>query len=90
LSQSEATKKTGTATFTVAHGSGVRTISATLQGNGNSLNLALSLVRIDGNGSSVISVTSKNGSGNRGVFNVIIATDPACGSSQTLQVTVNN
>jgi hypothetical protein len=90
LSQSNDANKTGTATFTVANGIGVRTISAALQGNGNSLTIGLSLVRIDGNGTSVISVTTKNGSGNRGVFNVIVGTDPACGTSQTLQVTVNN
>jgi len=90
LSQSDSTKKTGTATFTVANGSGVRTISATLQGNGSSLTIEKSLVRIDGSGTSIIGITTKNGDGNRGVFNVIVATDPACGSSQTLQVTVNN
>jgi Tfp pilus assembly protein FimT len=90
LSQSDSANKTGTAVFTVANGSGVRTISATLQGNGNSLTIAKSLVRIDGNGTSIISITTKNGSGNRGVFNVLVATDPACGSTQTLQVTVNN
>ena len=90
LSQSDSSKKTGTATFTVANGSGVRIISATQQGNGNSVTIGLSLVRIDGSGSSVISITTKNGSGNRGVFNVSVAAEPACGSSQTLQVTVNN
>lgn len=90
LSQSDAANKTGTATFTIANGIGTRIISATQQGNGNSLSLGLSLVRIDGNGTSIISVTTKNGSGNRGVFNVIVAADPDCGSAQTLQVTVNN
>jgi Tfp pilus assembly protein FimT len=90
LSQSDSTKKTGTATFTISHGSGVRVINVTQQGNGNSLVFEKSLSRIDGSGSSTISVTSKNGSGNRGVFNVTVSTDPACGSTQTLQVTVNN
>jgi Tfp pilus assembly protein PilE len=90
LSQSDSTNTTGTATFTIANGSGVRIISAEQQGNGNSMNIGLSLVRIDGSGSSIISITTKNGAGNRGVFNVTVSTDPACGSSQTLQVTVNN
>ena len=90
LSQSVAAQKTGTAVFTVANGSGVRTINATLQGNGNSLTIAPSLVRIDGNGTSIISITTKNGSGNRGEFSVLVSTSPACGSSQTLKVTVNN
>jgi type II secretory pathway pseudopilin PulG len=90
LSQSIEAKKTGSVNFTVANGSGVRIISAIQQGNGNSLTIGLSLVRIDGNGSGSISITTKHGSGNRGVFNVIVAATPACGSSQTLQVTVDN
>jgi hypothetical protein len=50
----------------------------------------LSLVRMDGNGSSTISVTTKNGSGNRGVFVVDVVPDPACGSAQHLTVSVSN
>jgi len=61
-----------------------------MPGNGNSLVLGLSLVRIDGNGSSILSVTTKNGSGNRGVFQVNVTTDPACGSGAKLTVTVKN
>lgn len=90
LSQSNATNQTGTATFTISGGSGVRTISATQDGNGNSLVTALSLVRIDGSGTSTISVTTKNGAGNRGTFSVKISTDPSCGSTQTLTVIVSN
>jgi len=90
LSQSDASKRTGTATFTMTNGTGVRIISASLAGNGNSLTLGLSLQRIDGSGSSVISVTTKNGAGNRGVFTVNVAADPACGSTQQLKVTVDN
>jgi hypothetical protein len=39
---------------------------------------------------SIISVTTKNGSGNRGTFIVNVAADPACGSTQQLKVIVNN
>jgi len=90
LSQSDPTKQTGTATFTMTNGTGVRIISATQAGNGNSLSIALSLQRIDGNGTSVISVTTKHGAGNRGVFTVKVEADPACGSPQQLSVTVDN
>jgi hypothetical protein len=90
LSQSDPAHKTGTATFNVTNATGVRIISAAQVGNGNSLTFGLSLVRIDGNGTSVISVTSKNGAGNRGVFLVNVTTDPACGSGAQLTVSVNN
>jgi type II secretory pathway pseudopilin PulG len=90
LSQTDTANLSGTATFLVTNGTGVRTISAVQSGHGNSLNIGLSLVRIDGNGSSVITISTKNGSGNRGVFNVEVSTSPSCGSTQTLQVTVSN
>jgi type II secretory pathway pseudopilin PulG len=90
LSQSDTTKQTGTATFSMSGASGVRIISASQAGNGNSLILSLSLMRIDGSGSSVVSVTTKHGAGNRGVFLVNIAADPACGSTQQLRVSVSN
>jgi hypothetical protein len=35
-------------------------------------------------------VTTKNGSGNRGVFTVNITTDPACGTGAQLSVSVTN
>jgi len=90
LSQSDPTKLTGTATITVVNGFGVRTLSAAQAGNGNSLVVGLSLVRIDGNGSSLISITTKHGAGNRGVFNVEVSGSPSCGSTQILQVSVSN
>lgn len=90
ISQSDATKKTGTATFTIANGTGTRTITAAQDGNGNSLVTALSLVRIDGSGSTTVSVTAKNGAGNRGQFSLKVSTDPSCGSTQVLTVIVNN
>jgi hypothetical protein len=90
LSQSNSANQTGTATFTMSGGSGARIISAKQAGSGNSLVLGLSLVRIDGSGSSVISVTTKHGAGNRGVFEVQVSADPTCGSAQTLTVTVDN
>src|SRR5215208_2582307 len=90
LSQSDETNQTGTATFTMTNATGVRVISAGQAGNGNSLVVGLSLQRIDGNGSSTISVTTKNGAGNRGVFIVEVSGSPACGSTQQLTVSVSN
>jgi type II secretory pathway pseudopilin PulG len=92
ISQSDATKKTGTAVFTMLaiNSPGARIISAAQDGNGNSLVIGMSLVRIDGSGSSTISVTAKNGAGNRGTFSVKVSADPSCGTTQTLTVIVNN
>jgi type II secretory pathway pseudopilin PulG len=92
LSQGTAALHTGTAiyTMTASGGGGARIISAAQDGNGNSLVIGLSLSRIDGSGSSTISVTAKNGAGNRGTFAVKVAADPSCGSTQTLTVIVNN
>jgi hypothetical protein len=69
---------------------GVRLLSASQVGNGNSLVIGLSLQRIDGNGSSVITITTKHGAGNRGVFEINLLPDPACGSTQKLTVSVSN
>ncbi len=90
LTLSQSGIQTGTATFTMSGGTGVRIISAAQDGNGNSLVLGLSLLRIDGSGSSTISVTTKHGAGNRGTFSVKVSADPSCGSTQTLTVIVNN
>jgi hypothetical protein len=90
LSQSVEGLMTGTAVLTLTNATGVRTISAGTEGNGNSLIVSLSLVRMDGSGSSIISVTTKNGAGNRGVFVVDVVPDPACGSTQHLTVSVSN
>jgi hypothetical protein len=90
LSQSDHSKQTGTATLTLVNATGTRILSASQAGNGNSLGIAMSLLRIDGSGSSTISITTKNGAGNRGVFVVQIVADPACGSAQQLTVSVSN
>lgn len=90
LSQNDTARKTGTATFTITNATGVRTISAAQPANGNNLVLGVSLVRLDGSGSSVISVTTKKGAGNRGIFLVNVTTDPACGSGAKLTVSVSN
>jgi hypothetical protein len=90
LSQSDSTRQTGTAIFTMTNATGVRIISASQVGNGNSFVIGVSLQRIDGSGSSVISVTAKQGGGNRGTFTIQVSADPACGSAQTLSVSVSN
>lgn len=90
LNQSATGQQTGTATFTMVNATGVRTISANQAGNGNSLVIGISLLRIDGSGSSVITVTTKNGAGNRGEFTVEVAGSPACGTAAKLKVFVSN
>lgn len=90
LSQSDPTKQSGTAVFTMTNATGVRIISAAQAGNGNSLNISLSLQRIDGSGSSVVTVSTKNGSGNRGVFVVNVEGTPSCGSAAQLTVSVSS
>lgn len=90
LSQSKETKRTGTATFTMTNATEVRIISANQVGNGNSLDLKLSLVRIEGSGSSVLEVTTKQGGGNRGRFVVEVKGTPACGTAAKLTVDVSN
>jgi len=90
LSQNDVLRKTGTAIFTITSATGVRTISAAQPANGNNLVVGLSLVRLDGSGTSVVTVTTKKGAGNRGIFLVNVTTDPACGSGAKLTVSVSN
>src|SRR5215204_2280874 len=90
LSQSDETKQVGTATFTMLNGTGVRIISASQVGNGNAVTLDMSLLRIDGSGSTVLTVTTKPGAGNRGVFVIQVAANPGCGSAQQLTVSISN
>jgi hypothetical protein len=74
----------------MVNATGVRTISASQAAHGNALVISLSLQRIDGGGSSVITVGTKHGGGNRGVFVVEVSADPSCGSTQKLTVKVDN
>jgi type II secretory pathway pseudopilin PulG len=90
LSQSDNSRKTGTATFSIANAFQARSIIAALAGSGKSLTISLSLVRIEGSGTSIISVTTKSGAGNRGVFLVNVSTSPNCGTTQHLTVSVSN
>ena len=90
LSQGQSGVQTGTTTFTMINATGVRTISASQAGNGNAMTIGVGLQRISGNGSSVITITTKQGGGNRGVFIVNVSADPSCGSPQQLTVSVSN
>jgi type II secretory pathway pseudopilin PulG len=91
LSQSDPTKQSGTVTFTMVSGTGTtRVISASQVGHGNAVTLGLSLLRFDGGGSSVLTIGTKSGAGNRGVFIIEISASPSCGSSQQIQVTIDN
>src|SRR5262249_55623156 len=90
LSQSATGSQSGSAVLTVANAFDARIVTATQAGNGNSLVLSLSQARIQGNGYSVITVTTKNGAGNRGEFEVDLGLTPACGTGQKLIVKVSN
>ena len=90
LSQSDANSQSGTAVLTVANAFDPRTITATQAGSGNSLVLSLSQARIQGSGSTIITVTTKHGAGNRGVFEVDLGLSPVCGTAQKLTVSVSN
>jgi hypothetical protein len=90
LSQSNTGQQTGTAYFSVANAYEARTISATQAGSGNSVVLTLSQSRIQGSGYSILTVTTKHGAGNRGVFQVNLNVSPACGNTQQLTVSVSN
>ena len=74
----------------MTNATGVRIISVAQAGQGNSLLLSNSLTRLEGSGSSVITVGTKNGAGNRGDFTVNVTTDPACGTGAQLKVSVSN
>jgi hypothetical protein len=90
VSQSVDALKTATTTIALTNATGIRTLSASQEGNGNSMVFGLSLTRLEGSGLSILSVTSKNGAGNRGVFIVDVTASPACGSGAQLTVSVNN
>ena len=90
LSQSDSTKKTGTVALSMANATTARILSAIQAGNGNSLTISLSQSRIEGSGTSVITIGTKNGSGNRGTFTVDVSASPTCGNTQHIIVTVNN
>ncbi len=86
LSQGNPSGRTGTVTVTLANtGGGSRTITAT----GTNLTISVSPSSVSGDGSTIVTITAKSGIGNRGTFTVSISADPACGSTQTVSVTVN-
>jgi Tfp pilus assembly protein PilE len=90
LSQSVTSRQSGAVTFTLSNASGVRVLNASQAGGGNALNISMSLVRIEGNGSSVVSISTKHGAGNRGVFIVEISASPSCGGPKQVPVSVSN
>ena len=90
LSQSIAAKKTGTLTLYMANATTPRIISVNQAGNGNSLTFALSQSRIEGSGTSIITIGTKNGAGNRGSFTVDVSASPTCGDTQHITVEVSN
>jgi type II secretory pathway pseudopilin PulG len=90
LSQSNTAKQTGTVTLYMANATTPRIISVTQAGNGNSMTFTLSQSRIEGSGSSIITIGSKNGAGNRGSFTVDVSASPTCGDTQHITVEVSN
>jgi hypothetical protein len=90
LSQTITAQRTGTVTYTIANGTGARSISAVIAGGGNNLTLSVSPTTINGSGSAVVTIKAKTGAGNRGTFLVKISSSPGCGNVQQVAVTVNN
>jgi len=90
LSQSDPTSQTGTVVLYMANATTPRIITASQAGNGNSMTFSLSQSRIEGSGSSVLTIGTKNGAGNRGSFTVDINVSPVCGDTQHITVEINN
>jgi type II secretory pathway pseudopilin PulG len=90
LSQSDPNNLTGTVTLYMANATTARIISATQAGNGNSMTFSLSQSRIEGSGSSILTIGTKNGAGNRGAFTVDVMATPTCGDTQHITVEVTN
>jgi len=74
----------------MANATTARILSVSQAGSGNSLTFALSQSRIEGSGTSVITIGTKNGAGNRGSFTVDISASPTCGATQHITVEVSN
>ena len=90
LSQSTDELKTGTVIYTLANNSEARSVTATVEGGGNSLVISVSPSSLGGSGSVVVTITAKPGNGNRGTFLVKISSNPSCGGDRYVAVTVNN
>ena len=90
LSQTDLTSQSGTVSLYVANATTARIISASQAGNGNSMTFTLSQSRIEGSGSSILTIGTKNGAGNRGSFTVDVSASPACGNTQQITVEVSN
>ncbi|MFN2532049.1 MAG: Tfp pilus assembly protein FimT/FimU [Pyrinomonadaceae bacterium] len=90
LSQSDSARRTGTVAYTLANGTGARTVSAVLSGGGNSLNISVSPSSVSGSGTVSVTIGAKSGNGNRGTFVVQISSSPGCGTTQQVTVTVGN
>ena len=90
LSQSDTANLTGTVTLYMANATTARIITASQAGNGNSMTYALSQSRIEGSGTSILTIGTKNGAGNRGSFTVDVSASPACGDTQHITVEITN
>ena len=90
LSQSDLTMQTGTVALYMANATTARIITPSQAGNGNSMTFSLSQSRIEGSGTSILTIGTKNGAGNRGSFTVDVSASPACGNTLHITVEVNN
>lgn len=89
LSQRASGQQSGTVSFTLNNATGTHSVTAAQAGSGNNLTITVSPSSISGSGSAIITIASKNGSGNRGNFTVNISAG-SCGSVQQVIVTVGN
>jgi len=89
LSQRASGTQSGTVSFTLSNAVGSHNITAVQVGGGNTLSISVSPATLSGSGTAIISITSKEGSGNRGNFTVNISS-PTCGAVQAVTVSVGN
>lgn len=91
LSQNASGQQSGTVSFTLSNATtGTYSVTAVQAGSGNNLTITVSPASISGNETAVVTISSKNGSGNRGNFTVNISASPSCGSVQQVTVSVGN
>lgn len=90
LSQRASGQQTGSVFFSLANAVGSHNITAVQAGSGHNLSISVSPATLSGSGMATITIGSLSGSGNRGNFTVNISSNPTCGASQQVTVTVGN
>lgn len=90
LSQRASGQQSGKVFFTLSNAVGSHSITAKQAGSGNNLSISVTPTSLTGSGMATITISSLNGSGNRGNFTVNISSNPSCGAVQSVTVTVGN